>query len=127
MSATKDGLQTSRSTLWRGIGLMLLLACSFVFDSSSDAPQHSLWIPLVMAVGAMLALQNVLAVALAVTALAGIHSTIGSPDWIVSRAYPMLALTGACTVTGILVHRFRLRIVATRVAREARRREQRSA
>ena len=124
MSATKDGLQTSRSTLWRGIGLILLLACSFVFDSSSDAPQHSLWIPLVMAVGAMLALQNVLAVALAVTALAGIHSTIGSPDWI---AYPMLALTGACTVTGILVHRFRLRIVATRAAREARRREQRSA
>ena len=105
---------------------MLILASSLVFDSHSDAPLHDLWLPLVMAIGAMLALQNILAIALGTTALAGIHTNFHSADWVPAQAYPLLALLGSVTIAVILVQRFRERIIATRAEREARRRGQKT-
>lgn len=126
LNAMKDALQTSRSTLLRGVGLTLILASSLIFDSHSDEPLHDLWLPLVMAIGAMLALQNILAVALGTTALAGIHTNVHSTDWVPAQAYPLLALLGSVTIAVILVRRFRERIVTTRAEREARRRGQKT-
>ena len=120
----KDTLQTSQSTLLRGGGLILILASSLIFDTGSDAPLYSLWLPLMMAIGAMLALQNILAVALATTALAAIHANLASADWVIARAYPLLAAFGTLTIIVILVRRFRHQVIATRAARTARRREQ---
>ncbi len=105
---------------------MLILASSLIFDSHSDAPLHDLWLPLVMAIGAILALQNTLAVALATTALAGIHTNFQAADWVPAQAYPLLALLGSVTIVVILVQRFRERITTTRTEREARRREQKT-
>jgi len=122
----KDTLQTSRSTLLRGLGLILILASSLIFDSHLDEPLHDLWLPLVMAIGAMLALQNILAVALGTTALAGIHTNFHSADWVPAQAYPLLALLGSVTIAVILVRRFRERIITTRADREARRRGQKT-
>lgn len=122
----KDAFQTSRSTLLRGVGLILILASSLIFDGHSDAPLHDLWLPLVMAIGAILALQNILAVALGTTALAGIHTDFQSADWISAQAYPLLALLGSVTIVVILVQRFRERIITTRSEREARRREKKT-
>lgn len=122
----KDALQTSRSTLLRGLGLILILASSLIFDSHSDAPMHDLWLPLVMAISAMLALQNTLAVALGTTALAGIHTNFQSADWVQAQAYPLLVMFGTLTIVVILVRRFRERIIVTREEREARRREQKT-
>lgn len=104
--------------------MILILASSLIFDTASDAPLHSLWLPLMMAIGAMLALQNVLAVALATTALSAIHTNLTSADWVIALAYPLLAALGTVTITVILVQRFRHQVVATRAARTARRREQ---
>ncbi len=122
----KDTFQTSRSTLLRGVGLTFILGSSLIFDSHSDTPLHDLWLPLVMAIGAILALQNVLAVALGTAALAGIHTNFQSADWVTAQAYPLLALLGTLTIVVILVQRFRKRILTTRSERELRRREQKS-
>ena len=119
----KDVLQTNRSTLLRGVGLTLILGSSLIFDTASAAPLHSLWLPLVMVIGATLALQNVLAVALATTALTAIHANLSAGDWVVAVAYPLLALLGSLTISIILVQRFHLRVIATRAERAARRRE----
>lgn len=119
----KDTLQTSQSTLLRGVGLILILGSSLIFDSHSDTPLHNLWLPLVMAIGAILALQNILAVALGTTALTGIHTNFQSADWVIAQAYPLLALLGTLTIVVILVQRFRERIISTRTERESRRRE----
>ncbi len=119
----KDPIQTSRSTLLRGVGLLLILGSSMIFDTASDAPLHSLWLPLVMAIGAILALQNMLAVALATTALTAIHTNLSAGDWVIARAYPLLALFGGLTIAIILAQRFHHRVVTTRAEREARRRE----
>jgi hypothetical protein len=122
----KDALQTSRSTLLRGLGLTLILGSSLIFDSHSDTPLHDLWLPLVMGIGAILALQNILAVALGTTALAGIHTNFHSVDWVPAQAYPLLALLGSVTIAVILVRRFRERIITTRAEREARRQRQKT-
>ncbi|MCP5181897.1 MAG: hypothetical protein H6993_10070 [Pseudomonadales bacterium] len=120
----KDLLPTKQASILRGIGLVLLLTCIFLIDGHSNSPLHRLWLPLVMAVGAALALHNVLAVALAILALTGIHADFGSPDWVVSVAYPCLAALAGLVVGVIVVQRFREHVRETRVVR-ARQREER--
>ena len=74
-----------------------------------------------MAVGAACALRNVLAVALAVIALAGIRSDLDNPDWVPSLAYPALTLAAFTVAATLLIKRFRARMIATCDARNARR------
>jgi len=113
-------LNPGQTATWlRGAGLILILVGVLTFDEHSQVPLHTLFLPLMMAVGAALALQNVLAVTLAVTALAGIHADTGAADWITSRAYPALAITGGIIIAVILTVRFRRNVSSTREARQA--------
>ena len=106
----------------RIIGLVLIGIALFTLDSNSSSPLHTLLLPLLMAVGAACALRNVLAVALAVLALAGIRADIDHTSWVVGIAYPMLAGIAAIVVIILLARRFRERVHATREERHARRR-----
>ncbi len=117
----KDLNPTQPSTLLRAAGLLLILIGIFTFDENSTLTTHTLWLPLMMALGAGLALQNVLAVALAITALSGIHTNLQADDWVTARAYPTLATIGAVLIAIILTIRFRRNIAASRAARQAER------
>lgn len=117
----KDLNPTRNVTLLRSIGLACILAGFLTFDENATTILHTLWLPLLMAVGAALALQNVLAVALAITALAGIHADPDAADWATSRAYPALAILSSTVIFVILILRFRASINATRAARHAQR------
>jgi hypothetical protein len=100
----------------------MILTGLLTYDANATSVVHTLGLPLLMAVGTALALQNMLAVALAITALAAVHAEPQAPDWVISRAYPFLAAVGAATIVVILVRRFRSTVQATREAREAARR-----
>ena len=117
----KDTKLSKRTMILRGAGLALILTGALTFDEAATVPMHTLWLPLMMAVGAALALQNLLAVALAITALAGIHADPGGSDWVAARAYPALAGAGAVVITVILARRFRHTMANTRAARVAAR------
>jgi hypothetical protein len=120
-------LNPGRTATWlRGVGLVLVIIGFLTFDEQSEAPLHTLALPLVMAVGAALALQNILAVTLAITALTGIHADTSAPDWVTSRAYPALAISGGIVIAVILTTRFRRNVTATRDARQAQRDARRS-
>ncbi len=102
-------------------GLVLIGIAMFTLDGTSQSPVHTLWLPLLMAVGAMLALRNVLAVALAVIALAGIRMQPGDADWVPGIAYPLLTAAAGIATVVLLWRRFNKRIHETREARQARR------
>lgn len=122
----KDLNPTRPSTLLRGAGLILILVGALTFDEHADTVLHTLWLPLLMAAGAALALQNILAVALAITALAAIHANPDAEDWVTARAYPVLAAIGATTIAVILTSRFRRNMESTRDARRAAREARRN-
>jgi hypothetical protein len=117
----KDLNPSRTATVLRGTGLVLILIGALTFDEQATTTLHTLWLPLLMAAGAALALQNILAVVLAVTALTGIHADPDSPDWVMSRAYPALAVTGTAAIAVMLTIRFRRNVIATRDARQAAR------
>ncbi len=121
MTAEKGAPETDRSIQIRMFGLVLVGLVLFTLDGQSTSPLHTLFLPLVMAVGAACALRNVLAVALAVIALAGIRSDFDNPDWVPSLAYPALTLAAFAVAATLLIKRFRARMIATRDARNARR------
>lgn len=122
----KDVNPTRHATLLRGAGLVFILIGFMTFDENATTTVHTLWLPLLMATGAALSLQNILAVALAITALAGIHADPGATDWVTARAYPVLALIGSIVIVTILIKRFRRTIHATRAARRAEREARRN-
>ncbi|MBM4205546.1 MAG: hypothetical protein FJ194_15575 [Gammaproteobacteria bacterium] len=120
-------LNSSQTAIWlRGAGLILIFTGFLTFDEHSQAPLHTLFLPLMMAAGAALALQNVLAVTLAVSALTGINTDTSAADWITSRVYPALAITGGIVIVVILTARFRRNMAATRDARQADREARRN-
>lgn len=114
-------METSSAVRMRIIGLVLVGIAMFTLDSGSSSPMHTLWLPLLMAAGAALALRNVLAVALAVVALAGIRIQPGDANWVPGIAYPLLTAVAGITVLALLWQRFSKRMRDTREARRARR------
>lgn len=122
----KDLDHTRSSTLLRGAGLILIMVGVLTFDEHASTALHTLWLPLLMAAGAALALQNILAVALAITALTGIHADPAAQDWVTARAYPLLAAAGTAATAIILTIRFRRNMIASRDARRTARETRRN-
>jgi hypothetical protein len=98
-------------------GVILMGVAVMFFDAVSSSPVHQLMLPLAMAVAAWLMIQNAAAVLLGATLLTAIHADPQDPDWIISRAYPALAVLSGIALGFIGVQRFRKRIAATREAR----------
>lgn len=98
---------------WRIAGVALLALSVVLYEPESPQIWQRLGLPLVMAAAAWLMVQNVVAVALGTTLLAGIHSQPGSPDPVTGIGYPLVAVTAALVLLGVLVRRFRDRIRST--------------
>ena len=103
-------------------GLTVLLVCLALYEPGASAVAHRLVYPLVMAAGTWALVQNGVAVALAGTVLAAIHTRLGAADWISGIAYPALAVAGGLILLGSAVRRFRRRIAETHDARWSDRR-----
>lgn len=108
----------------RLLGGALMLLCVLLFAPGAQTDLQRLWLPLLMGVGAMLILNNVLAI-VATGALLGLLRLDFSGDWISAIAYP--TITAVCVaVSGYLLgRRFAANVRATRSAR-AKQRQQRS-
>ncbi len=102
-------------------GLVVLGVTVMLFDATSIAPLHRLLLPMAMAVAACLMIQNAAAILLGATLLTAIHTDLQDPDWIIGRAYPVLAILSGAALGYIALQRFRQRIAATREARWRRR------
>lgn len=108
--------------LWlRGAGVAVLILCLLWYVPGADSTAQRLWLPLLMAAGALALTRNLTAVALGGTLLAAIHSDLQATAWIDRLAYPLLALLGALVLAVVLIRRFRARIAATHDARWANR------
>ncbi len=107
--------------LLRGLGVVTICLCLALYEPGGSSLWHQLLLPMLLALGAWLLVQNLAAVAFGTTVLAIIHSSPGSQDPIVGLAYPALAGVGLVTLACILGQRFRARIEATRSARWAHR------
>lgn len=103
-------------------GLAVVLVCLALFEPGAPGLVHRLVYPLMMAAGAWALVQNGVAVALAGTVLAVIHTRLGATDWISGLAYPALAVAGGLILLGSAVRRFRRRIIETHDARWSDRR-----
>ncbi len=114
-------MESAPAIQMRMAGLLLIGIAMFTLDGASQTPVHTLWLPMLMAAGAMLALRNVLAVALAVIALAGIRMQPGDANWVTGIAYPLLTTAAGITAVVLLWRRFNKRVHETRDARQARR------
>ena len=106
----------------RLLGGAIMLLSVLLFAPGAETDLQRLWLPLLMGVGAMLILQNVVAIA-ATGALIGLLRLDFSGDWISALAYP--GITALCTaLCGFLLgRRFQERIRATRAARAQQRRQ----
>jgi hypothetical protein len=102
-------------------GVVLMGMIVMVFDATSGAALHELVLPLGMALAAWLMVQNAAAVLLGITLLAAIHTDPASPDWVIGRAYPAVAILSGGVLVYIALQRFRKHIEATREARWSRR------
>ncbi len=98
-------------------GLLAIFVALALYDPASPDALHRLVIPGVMAVGAWALVQNLAAVALATAVLGFIHLEVGAEGWIDRYAYPLLTALAGLVFLGILIRRFRRRIVETRAAR----------
>jgi len=107
----------TRDAIRRAGGLILVVTFLLAWEPDGSGTLDRLVLPFVAAAGAYLVIGSVLAVALAVAALAGIHSHLGADDWISSRAYPGAAIVAATLAAGIALRRFRARMRETREAR----------
>lgn len=105
--------------LRRALGLVLILAFLLTYAPDATGVADRLLWPLLACVGAWLVIGNVTAVALAVAALAGIHTDLGSADPIIARAYPAIALFAGAVAAAIFADRFAARVRVTRAARIA--------
>jgi predicted membrane protein len=105
----------------RFAGVALALGSIFVIDLNQITPVHQLWLPLLLAAGAYLMTQSLMAVAIASGTLAYIHINTASPFWVDSIAYPIIVFVSGAIIAITLIKRFRQRIAATHEARWARR------
>jgi hypothetical protein len=102
-------------------GVLTICLCLVIFEPGGTSLWHRLLVPLLLALGAWLLVQNLAAVAFGTTVLAVIHSSPGAQDPIEGLAYPAIAALGCAVLAWIFGKRFRARIEATRSARRARR------
>jgi hypothetical protein len=107
---------------WRIAGVALLALSVILYEPDSAQIWQRLGLPLVMAAAAWLMVQNVVAVALGTTLLAAIHSQPGNPDPVTGIGYPLVAVTAALVLLGVLVRRFQDRIRSTHDERWRQRR-----
>ena len=114
---TKGDPETVRTISLRITGLALIAAVLFTLDPDHSNRALVLALNVTLIVGALLALQNVLAVALATFALAATNAEPNSQDWLLATAYPMLAVAAGACVLVILVRRFQKRVIETRQSR----------
>lgn len=105
----------------RLLGLVFVLGCLAVYDPNAMGVIQQLAIPLLMALGAWALVQNLAAVALAVTVLGIIHLDLSASNWIDRLAWPVLTLAAALTLLMIGLKRFRRRIAETHESRWAER------
>ncbi|MFK7915767.1 MAG: hypothetical protein AB8B93_17755 [Pseudomonadales bacterium] len=103
-------------------GGALMLLCVLLFAPGAQTDLQRLWLPLLMGVGAMLILQNVLAIA-ATGALIGFLRMDFNGDWISALAYPGIAMGCAAVCGYLLGRRFQQRMRATRADRAAQRQQ----
>lgn len=101
----------------RMLGVAVLLAAVVIYDANTNTLLHRLLIPATMAVATWLIVQNLAAVLLAVTVIAGTRINLDSADVLPSLVYPVIALLAGGGLAAIGVARFRQRIIATREAR----------
>lgn len=102
---------------WRLAGVVLLALLVVAYQPDRHDPVQRLLIPVGMALGAWMMVQNAAAVALGAGVLAILHSEPGGSDPIRAIAYPLLAAL-CCAVAGtVFVRRFRQRIADTHEAR----------
>mgnify|MGYP006223302557 CR=1 FL=1 len=94
-----------------------------VIDLNQINPLHQLWLPLMLAAGAYLMTQSIMAVAIACGTLAFTHINSTSPFWVESIAYPSIVFVCLTVIAMTLIQRFRKRIKATHDERWARRQE----
>tara|TARA_B100000900_G_scaffold285003_1_gene244241 strand:+ start:491 stop:850 length:360 start_codon:yes stop_codon:yes gene_type:complete len=105
----------------RCIGVALTLGGIFAIDLNQMTPVHQLWLPLLLAAGAYLMSQSLMAIAIACGTLAYIHINSASPFWVESTAYPLIVLCSIAIIGRVLLKRFRQRIADTHEARWAER------
>ena len=105
----------------RFAGVVLTLFTIFVIDLNQITPLHQLWLPLMLAAGAYLMTQSLMAVAIASGTLAFTHINTTSPFWVESIAYPGIVTLSIGIILTTLMQRFRQRIKATHAARWAQR------
>lgn len=105
----------------RFAGVVLTLFTIFVIDLNQITPMHQLWLPLMLAAGAYLMTQSLMAVAIASGTLAFTHINAASPFWVESIAYPGIVMLSIGIILTTLIQRFRQRIKATHAARWAQR------
>ena len=97
----------------RFAGVVLTLGTIFMIDLNQINPLHQLWLPLLLAAGAYLMTQSIMAVAIACGTLAFTHINSASPFWVESIAYPGITLVCVLIIATTLIQRFRRRIKAT--------------
>lgn len=101
----------------RAAGLVLVLIFLLAWEPNASGAVDRVALPIVAALGAYLVIGSLLAVAIAVAALAAVHSDLGTADWIAGRAYPAAALAGGAVAGAIAWRRFGARVRETRDAR----------
>lgn len=113
---------------WRLLGVAVVLLCVVFYEPAQGGLFQRLLLPIIMGISAVFIVQNLLAVVLAGSLLAGIHSNwsmfsitlanqVGTEQWIDGFAYPVVTIICVITAAAILVKRFRAHIRATHDAR----------
>jgi hypothetical protein len=105
----------------RAVGLTVVVGFLLLWQPDSLDPWQRVVLPAVLAIGAWLVVNNVAAVALAVLALAAVHTDVHAADAVYSRLYPAVAVAAALTVVVIYGRRFADYMKKTQAARRARR------
>lgn len=103
-------------------GVLVVALLVVLYQPDAQDPIQRLLVPVGLAVGAWMLVQNLAAVALGAGVLALIHSDPGSADPISGVAYPALAALAAFLAGAVFVRRFRRHIAATHDARWRHRR-----
>ena len=88
-------------------GVVLTLGSVFMIDLNQINPLHQLWLPLMLAAGAYLMTQSIMAVAIACGTLAFTHINSASPFWVESIAYPSIVFVCLTIIAMTLIQRFR--------------------
>ncbi|MEM9623677.1 MAG: hypothetical protein AAF993_18670 [Pseudomonadota bacterium] len=107
-------------------GLSLLLGALLSFSPGQSGLLHQVILPLLIGLGAWLVLGSLLAVALAGSIVAAVHSNLDSSDWVLAYLYPTICALCTLVVAIICVRRFRTHINNTRHARWQRKSEGRA-